>query len=1121
MKFAKELEREAVPEWRAKYLNYKAGKKHIKAVARAIARANTTPTLARRSSTTTPASYCGIDQQYSPLTQALSVPDRRSPRDVENGRAEDERSELSQSPASRVRYGSISASGNDFELPGPALRVPSNAAGARRGSVAATIPRFNHRRNSSAATQPGMTTRMRRLFTGGQALARQMSNRAGPDATAQALDQARAAEEDFHAFLDSELDKIETFYKEKEDQATARLEALRAQLHEMRNRRTFEIAEAKKRRQGRSRSRSADASKTATWKKETDWIAPLRDRLVKPGPNSKALQKMTHTPVLAGQRPVEMQDYTRRPQSNDVPYRTAKRKLKLALQEFYRSLELLKSYALLNRTAFRKLNKKYDKAVNARPPYRYMNEKVNKSWFVNSDVLDGHIRTVEDLYARYFEKGNHKIAAGKLRGLQKGPGDTSGSAFRSGIMIGIGAVFAAQGLVYGADFLFNDDYEDILERTSYLLQLYGGYFLMLLLFFLFTFACHLWTKHKVNYPFIFEFDARHVLHWRQLAEFPSFFFALFGVFIWLNFSKAGEYWEDLFLYYPVLLIGISVVILFLPAPIFHHKARKWFVYSHFRLLLAGLYPVEFRDFFLGDIWCSLTYATCNINLFFCLYANRWDNPDHCNSNHSRLMGFFAALPPIWRALQCIRRYYDTRNVFPHLVNCGKYTMTILTALWLSLYRLDNTKTNLSVFITFATINAIYCSVWDIFMDFSLLQPNARTRFLRDITALRPVWIYYAVMVIDPILRFSWVFYAIFTHNTQHSTLVTFLVATAEVIRRGIWAIFRVENEHCGNVANYKAARDTPLPYHLELFVQRPSLEEPTAPAADITDGAYDTATTRPATSSSSATARPPSAATLPSFPETAATPAAAPAAAAGAGSPPRTSLPPPRRPSLVQPATTTGRRASIVQPATTTTTGRRPSLIPPTTTTTGHRPSPSAASAPPTTSQQGRYHLPTPSMDSTTAAAGVMEEGAAAPSTQPPTTTTTAGAGGPTSFRRRMTDVVAESRRTIRQAMAEAHRQDFEKRRGREPEEVGGVGVAVIGGHCVVDDEEDGDEEEEVEEEEEEEEGVDDAGVDVGVVESVAEEEEEEEEGKDGGGRVGVVVEGEQQGQSQGEGQKK
>jgi hypothetical protein len=41
---------------------------------------------------------------------------------------------------------------------------------------------------------------------------------------------------------------------------------------------------------------------------------------------------------------------------------------------------------------------------------------------------------------------------------------------------------------------------------------------MLILMLFFVIDCKLWTKAKVNYVFVFEFDTRHHLDWRQLAE---------------------------------------------------------------------------------------------------------------------------------------------------------------------------------------------------------------------------------------------------------------------------------------------------------------------------------------------------------------------------------------------------------------------------------------------------------------------------------------------------------------------------------------------------------------------------------------------------------------------------
>jgi hypothetical protein len=202
---------------------------------------------------------------------------------------------------------------------------------------------------------------------------------------------------------------------------------------------------------------------------------------------------------------------------------------------------------------------------------------------------------------------------------------------------------------------------------------------------------------------------------------PAVFLFLLGLVMWLNFCRFGG--EEMYIYWPIILIGLSVGIMFMPAPYFYQKSRGWLLYSNWRLLLAGIYPVEFRDFFLGDMFCSLTYSMGHIELFFCLYARHWNQPAMCNSSHSRLLGFLSTLPGIWRALQCIRRFYDTRNIFPHLVNCGKYCFTILAGMSLSLWRIDRSTELMAVFVIFATVNSIYCSIWDVIMDWSKSDPT--------------------------------------------------------------------------------------------------------------------------------------------------------------------------------------------------------------------------------------------------------------------------------------------------------------------------------------------------------------------------------------------------------------
>ena len=924
MHFGKELEEDLVPEWRAKYFNYKQAKKRIKAVQRALRNAHrTTPQVGYPQgmaafpprSDPLPFTHYDFHQRQSPEQErdespkghrteqsgtdgAVSRPAaaRResmtmfstSPpvtiRDRQNTPDDTPETQPLQIPFSRPRdyrqrdmsYGSIVGSPPEepakplpaLELPAPALshaQATRPAETQSSGSDSPLVPRpATTAPSASDAYHVGKDQKPRKFSNLPRRLFGSLPTTSSPqgkkklppsglrrmfsttalespgkdDVQLDAYRELDTKQFEFYEFLDGELGKIEKFYKMKEEEASDRLRTLRQQLHELRDQRATEIRamkQGKKVKDGggvlegllpapalpiapsKSDSQSAvngNGNGKANGHSHS-FLQPVEDAVRRKsthiGKTSKAMQHLG-SPTTPHPMPDESrQDYVRRNNPNEtVPYRFAKRRLKLALQEFYRGLELLKSYALLNRTAFRKINKKYDKAVNARPTGRYMNEKVNGAHFVTSNVIEGHLVAVEDLYARYFERGNHKIAVGKLRTKLK-PEDQSASAFRNGFFIAAAVAFGCIGLSNAA-ILLDDTDPTISIQTSYLLQLYAGYFLGVILFLMFCLDCMIWRNSKINYVFIFEYDTRHVLDWRQLSELPCFFLFLNGIFMWLNFRGSGN--DSMYTFWPLIMIVLTLLIMVAPFPVLYPHARKWWGFSNFRLLLAGLYPVEFRDFYLGDMYCSETYSMSQIELFFCLYVNNWDDPGQCNSTHSRLLGFFTTLPGIWRALQCIRRYYDSGNWFPHLANCAKYGGNILYYMTLSIYRIHKVPHTRAVFIVFAAINAVYCSFWDVAYDFSLGNYYARYPFLRDRLGYRQPWVYYVAIVSDVLLRQTWIFYAIFTEDVQHSALLSFFVGLAEVLRRGMWSLFRVENEHCNNVGKFRASRDIPLPYSL-------------------------------------------------------------------------------------------------------------------------------------------------------------------------------------------------------------------------------------------------------------------------------------------------------------------
>ena len=640
MKFAKELEENLVAEWKEKYLDYKGGKKKLKAVARAVRNVDkptaqawprsTTPapssgsyrdgpvqSFLKRSLThdasagladiqtdhNTPASGNHASNSQTSRGAVLAPPRSTQPQPINERSPLYPRATKSDNPVQGLtRYGSIIGSppkegsptleqlqkqASLLELPDPALdpSVPkaqqSSAPGANdgRNSVSGSpeesrmmhppATQLNHTGNAYEITKPhddarklakspGSNTlfapKRSNTFSGTKPLVQRMFSITGSpnqtrhhaheDVALEAYREVDFRQAEFFQFLEKELDKIEEFYKSKEEEAEERMKAIREQLHVMRNRRLEEVLQADQAKQKHT-SNGSSADGDATSQTDTQarhaprhslpWLAPVTNTVdqidhaigkVRPGRIGKTSRTMgtLGTPQLPADR-APPADYSRHPPSSDVPYRVAKRKLKIALAEFYRGLELLKSYALLNRTAFRKITKKYDKTVDARSTSRFMSEKVNGAYFVTSETLDSMFHDVEDLYARYFERGSRKVAVGKLRAKIGKVGDYTGSIWRQGVLATAGIVFAIQGMVYGIEQTYDRD-PVMSTQASYLLQIYAGYFLMLLLVSLFVIDARIFTQAKVNYQFVFEFDSRHMLDWRQLSEVSVIFFSL-------------------------------------------------------------------------------------------------------------------------------------------------------------------------------------------------------------------------------------------------------------------------------------------------------------------------------------------------------------------------------------------------------------------------------------------------------------------------------------------------------------------------------------------------------------------------------------------------------------------
>ncbi|KAH9998598.1 EXS-domain-containing protein [Russula vinacea] len=251
-------------------------------------------------------------------------------------------------------------------------------------------------------------------------------------------------------------------------------------------------------------------------------------------------------------------------------------------------------------------------------------------------------------------------------------------------------------------------------------------------------------------------------------------------------------------------------------------SRWWFLRKVARLLSSGFSRVEFSDFWLGDQFCSLTFPLGNIYFIACSYTRGFGSHPFQECSKPTLWGvpfLLGILPFVARFGQSIRRWWDS-GLTTHLINVRRKIFAgIVFYFCYQLWRHNGAGrgTSFVFFCLFGTIYSTYASAWDLLMDWSLLRPHAHFMFLREeLLYSSHIPFYYFAIIANVVVRFLWIIY-IPTHGPS-AALRTWIVALLEVLRRCQWNVYRLENEHLGNMDQYRITREVPLPYSFDEII---------------------------------------------------------------------------------------------------------------------------------------------------------------------------------------------------------------------------------------------------------------------------------------------------------------
>ncbi|RDX67797.1 Phosphate transporter PHO1 [Mucuna pruriens] len=407
-------------------------------------------------------------------------------------------------------------------------------------------------------------------------------------------------------------------------------------------------------------------------------------------------------------------------------------------------------------------------------------KEVKRSHFISSDKVVRLMDEVESIFTQHFTNNDRKRAMKFLRPQQ--PKGSHMVTFLVGLCTGCSvSLFCVYVILAHLCGIFSPSTEQAYMDTVYPVS---SVFALLSLH-LFMYGCNLymWKSTRINHNFIFEFSPSTALKHR-----------------------------DAFLICTTLMttvFGAMVIHLLLRAAGFSPGQVDAIPGILFLVLLVDIFMA---DQLTSQIPLLRHLETTGCHIFARVFKSHHPETCHTGRLYAELIYLISFLPYWWRALQCVRRWLDDCDA-THLVNMGKYISAMVAAGARVTYSRQDNHLWFAIVLITSVVATVYQLYWDFVKDWGFFNPNSKNPWLRDDLILKNKSIYYMSIALNVVLRVAWVESIVhFKVGPVQARLLDFLLASLEVIRRGHWNFYRLENEHLNNVGHFRAVKAVPLPF---------------------------------------------------------------------------------------------------------------------------------------------------------------------------------------------------------------------------------------------------------------------------------------------------------------------